>query len=389
MKWVFCLNVHKKRLTIKVVKLKKILYNPEDVLKALHLIIEKANEIGLALNYQKCELSVLGTDNDDRQLDIIQRFRNLFPGIQEMTMNNAFLLGSPLTDASAIVCLDSKINELKQMTEKMKNIDAHSAYFLLKISVSTPRLIFFLRGNPMWQNIRGLNRYDDVLKDSLESILNIQLTTRAWSESSLPIKHGGIGIRHATDIALPCFLSSMYEVSDLVDNLLSEPYRQIDPVLLKAESLWCEQYGELPEEQLRNIQKIWESNEIMSKIESISSSLEKEIDIARFKANSVRESGAWLHALPSPQLGTHLSNDEFRVALSLRLGAPLVRPHVCVCGEKVNQYGHHGLSCSKANGTKPRHADGNNIFQRALKSAGVPAILEPPGCSRPNEKMTG
>ena len=124
----------------------------------------------------------------------------------------------------------------------------------------------------------------------------------------------------------------------------------------------------------------------MSKIDSINSSLEKKSDMARFKANSVRESGAWLHALPSPQLGTHLSTDEFRVALSLRLGSPIVRPHVCVCGEKVNQYGHHGLSCAKANGTNPRHADGNKILQRALKTGGVPAILEPPGCSRPDGK---
>ena len=81
-----------------------------------------------------------------------------------------------------------------------------------------------------------------------------------------------------------------------------------------------------------------------------------------------------------------LTNDEFRVAISLRLGLPIVQPHVCRCGDKVNRNGHHGLSCQKASGTLPRHAVCNNILQRALKSAEVPAVLEPLGCSRPDGK---
>ena len=93
-----------------------------------------------------------------------------------------------------------------------------------------------------------------------------------------------------------------------------------------------------------------------------------------------------MQALPSPQLGTHLSNDEFRVALALRLGSPIVQRHICVCGDTVDKYGRHGLSCSKAAGTNPRHALGNDIIQRALKSAEVPSVREPPGCSRPDGK---
>lgn len=360
---------------------------PEVVLKALNMIIDRADEIGLQLNYQKCEVSVLCTYSNEMKAGIIQNFRESFPDVKLMENDNAFLLGSPLTDHSATICLDRKIADLRRLTEKLKNMNAHSAFYLLKVSISTPRLIFFLRGNPMWKNNSGLERYDAVLQNSLESILNVQLSTRAWSESSLPIKYGGIGIRHATEIALPCFLSSMYEVSDLVDKLLSEPYQQLDPALLEAENIWCQKFGELPEEGFRNIQHAWESSEIEQKINVLSGSLEKQSEKARFKANSAPESGAWLHALPSPQLGTFLTNDEFRVALSLRLGSPIVQPHICVCGDRVNRYAHHGLSCAKASGTNPRHAAVNKIIQRALKSAGIPAILEPPGCSRPDGKQ--
>ncbi len=359
---------------------------PKHVLKAFHIIVEKAKEIGLTLNHRKCEISVLGPHTFEEKKDLLELFNNASPGIQEIEVSKAFLLGCPLTDQAAVVCLERKIKDLESFTNKLKNISAHSAYFLLRMSITIPRLIFFLRVNPMWRNFTGLQRYDEVLKESLESILNVQFTPGAWSESSLPIKMGGMGIRHATEMAIPCFLSSIYDVSDLLDKLLSEPYRQIDPARLEAEKLWCDKFGEMPQMELRNIQKIWESNDIDQKIITINNSLKKPVDKARFIANSVCESGAWLQTIPSPQLGTHLTNDEFRIALALRLGLVIVQPHTCVCGDKVNKYGLHGLSCSKAKGTNPRHAAGNNILQRALKSAEIPSILEPPGCSRPDGK---
>ena len=92
------------------------------------------------------------------------------------------------------------------------------------------------------------------------------------------------------------------------------------------------------------------------------------MDKARFLANSICELGAWLQTLPSP-------NNEFRIALALPLGLPVVQPHTCYCGDKVDKFALHGLSCSKAIETNPRHGDTvNKIIQRALKSAEIPAI---------------
>ena len=356
---------------------------PDDFLTAFNTIIQKAQDLGLEVNFKKCEMSIIGTDVHDVKLDWHQRFNIVSDGIQLMRTEHEFLLGSPLT---SILCLNKKTVDLQNLSENLKSISMHSAYYLLRMSVTIPRLIFFLRGSPMWHNTAGLLRYDDVLRNSIESILNISLTDRSWKESSLPIKYGGIGIRHASDIALPCFLSSMYNVSSLLDQLLPEPLRQIDPVLAEAEKQWCEKFGSLPEDNVRIYQHSWEIFEIEQKIISIQNSLYTKEDKARFLANSSVETGAWLQALPSPQLGTHLSNDEFRIATSLRLGAAFVQPHKCKCGSKVNKFGRHGLSCAKASGTRPKHESANDIIQRALKSGEVPSIREPPGCSRSDGK---
>jgi hypothetical protein len=78
-------------------------------------------------------------------------------------------------------------------------------------------------------------------------------------------------------------------------------------------------------------------------------------NLARFKALQCRESGSWLHAIPSPNIGTLLDNTFFQVCIGLRLGCNLCTPHICKCNAKVDEIGIHGLSCSKSSGRFSRH----------------------------------
>ena len=50
----------------------------------------------------------------------------------------------------------------------------------------------------------------------------------------------------------------------------------------------------------------------------------------RHLAAHIRESGAWLNALPVSTLGLCMDDDTVHVAIGLRLGAPLCLPHVCI-----------------------------------------------------------
>ena len=93
-----------------------------------------------------------------------------------------------------------------------------------------------------------------------------------------------------------------------------------------------------------------------------------------------------MNALPSPQLGTHLDNESFRVSVSLRLGGNICQNHRCRCGEEIDTKGLHGLKCKKSSGRFSRHAAVNDLIHRALKSGDVPSILEPVGCNREDGK---
>jgi len=74
------------------------------------------------------------------------------------------------------------------------------------------------------------------------------------------------------------------------------------------------------------------------------------VDQARLLAVSLKESGDWLNAVPSPNLGTLLDPESLRIAVSLRLGKQIYRSHLCRCGEISDEFGHHGLKCRKSAG---------------------------------------
>ena len=82
-----------------------------------------------------------------------------------------------------------------------------------------------------------------------------------------------------------------------------------------------------------------------------------------------------------------MDNDTIRVAVGLRLGAPLCRPHTCHhCGSDVDSLATHGLSCRQSQGQHFRHAAMNDIVHRSLPTAKIPSRLEPSGLQRSDGK---
>ena len=117
------------------------------------------------------------------------------------------------------------------------------------------------------------------------------------------------------------------------------------------------------------------------------------LSVARDQAGKARlieaaapHSGAFLHVRPCSSLGTRLDNSSFRIAIALRLGAPVCLPHTCVCGVSVDRTGIHGLSCRKSAGRLSRHSAVNDLIKCALLLAETPSKLEPTSLLPHNER---
>ncbi|CAG9087357.1 unnamed protein product [Plutella xylostella] len=221
--------------------------------------------------------------------------------------------------------------------------------------------------------------YDTIVVDNL---LNISLNDDQWRQASLPVRNGGLGIRRIQDTGLEAFLASTYGVVELVARILS--LNDDECRLLFVSEALEEWKKTCPGQRIPTepqTQRQWDDVHCQMTLAQLLESATGP-DLARLKAASTCKSGAWLHALPSPQLGTLLDNNTLRVAAALRVGCNVGEEHRCVCGATADRQGHHGLGCTRCAGRFPRHHALNDIIRRALVIANIPCTLEPPGLCR-------
>ena len=76
-----------------------------------------------------------------------------------------------------------------------------------------------------------LQSYDDLLKSIVSTVTNTHFSKDdlAWTQASLPVKFGGLGIRSAVQLALSAFLASAVASSDLVHHIIP-PHLQSSPI---------------------------------------------------------------------------------------------------------------------------------------------------------------
>ena len=207
----------------------------------------------------------------------------------------------------------------------------------------------------------------------------------SWLQATLPVKLGGLGFRSASILALSAFLASADGASELMQQLLPDHLSSIPyPDRELALSGWKQVLPEdTPVLSATNRQKSWDQPVIQHMLDILLDHCMDELSRSRLLGASSPESGAWLNAPPISSLGLCMSNDAIRIAIGLRVGAPICLPHTCgSCGRPVDNFGLHGLSCRSSQGRIPRHQMLNNIIYHSLASANISSRLEPSGLYR-------
>ncbi len=297
------------------------------------------------------------------------------------------LLGAPLTDSGIAPAIRDKKQELVRMVSRLAKLNSHQAFFLLRHSMSIPKITYLMRTTPCWRAMHELEEYDVLLRSSMEQIANCKLDPQAWKEASLSVKLGGMGLRNITNLCFSSYLGSFHSTIELLEGIVPSFVQSSVNISKEALDAWQTITNKDPLNHPESLyQRHWDRDICSSIHQEILSSVSSDIDRARILANVARESSAWLNALPCSSLGTLLDNQSFRISVGLRLGLSICHPHTCVCGQLVDRYGRHGLACKKSSGRKARHETINDLIKRALATCGVPALREPTGCNRSDGK---
>ena len=174
-----------------------------DVLHDIEVIKKEAGIVCLDLNPQKSEVISINAD-------LIATVQSALSGIRVVNQADATLLGSPIGDIGSItVAIDTKTTMLKCLRERLHYLTCHDAYLLLRHSLAIPKLLYLLRTSPCFLS-SSLKIYDDELRATVCSSFNIQLAESdpSWTQSTLPVRRGGLGIRSAVQLAPSAFLAS-------------------------------------------------------------------------------------------------------------------------------------------------------------------------------------
>lgn len=244
-----------------------------------------------------------------------------------------------------------------------------------------------IRASPLWKFENLLDILDSKLQTILSKLLNVNFDCNSWTQATLPVRWGGLGIRQISSVALPAFLASSYSVRDLFNGILYKTNVNIEVTHLEeAKNAW---YMACPNQNFPvtlSSQRQWDEPLCNKVYDDLLNGSTDTAERARLIAVRERESGLWLHAFPSRNIGSLLDRTTLSVSSSLRLGTTINVPHRCRCGDAVGRLGHHGLSCMRSAGRLSRHAGLNDIIRRALSSLNVPSVLEPSGIFRDDGK---
>ena len=168
--------------------------------------------------------------------------------------------------------------------------------------------------------------------------------------------------------------------NEIIPTLSAEPDTDFDMCL----SHWSEWTSVAPVVGSTAVkQRSWDGFVVEVLKRRLDSMCPSNLDQARILAASAPHSGDWLHALPFSNCGLLLENQELRIAVGLRIGAPLCLPHECVCGGTVDALGHHCFVCKKGAGKQIRHSLMNDVIWRSFLKAKRQAQKEPTALSVP------
>jgi hypothetical protein len=278
--------------------------------------------------------------------------------------------------------LSTLYEDLRLAVDRLQLISAHDALVLLKICLGGPKLQYVLRVSPCCDHPL-LGQFDDLLRLALTKTCNIALNDDQWTQASLPVWSGGLGVRSVCMLASSAFLASAAGTLSLQSQILRNTKATVEDTSTSSKH-WLGISGEdsLPAGNQRVLDSIVVKHTFQTLLETQTTQYHR----ARLLAAAAAHSGDWLHAVPISSCGLRLNNEALRVAVGLRLGAELCQPYRCICGASVDTRGSHALSCRRNPGRSQRHHFVNDIIWRSLSKAGFPSIKEPQGLLRADGK---
>ena len=165
--------------------------SPENVHNDLVVLLERLRVIELEVNGGKCALTI---PNDSVPEATEALFRGLLPVARVVEACDLSLLGASVDIQGIPGTIHEKSEALAKMTSKLKVLNQHQAFVLLKNAFAIPKLQYVLRASPAYLGREELELriFNRALFDSLGKVANVSLKGDVCKQAGLPVIFGGL-----------------------------------------------------------------------------------------------------------------------------------------------------------------------------------------------------
>ena len=300
--------------------------------------------------------------------------------------------------------LSRLVNQYILSAECDKEVDSLQQKWVYLLRIIKQKFPFWLKHICPSITTQELPRLNALLKEKMDSIVDLDLPDKQWKQVCLPIKSGGCGLGFINDTVTSAFVAHVEETINILKcTFTNAPYLDLFDLRtpIPEDFRFPSENAERAVQEYRTRKSLIVSaatalNENIDQDEFFGNSADnrkklqhhyftflssKEIkayesnivqsgtshDRARLLSTDGSFAGAWLHSVPK-KYERQLSNDEFKKAMWLRLGVPFIaRPHHCSCRNQsvIDEHVDHILTCKQFNGSiKSRH----DLVVREIKS---------------------
>lgn len=175
----------------------------EALVKAWDLLVAEGAPRGFHLSKEKSLVSCQGHNREDR--DPLGR------GVTRVEGGGFKLLGAPVGNWDyEEQILEERLVSVQHILDSLHLLDdPHMEYTLLRSCFSFPKFAFTLHTLDTSSHKQKLVEFDLAVKGALEAILGSTLRPSQWSQASLPVSLGGMGLRQAADHGAAAYLASL------------------------------------------------------------------------------------------------------------------------------------------------------------------------------------
>lgn len=205
----------------------------------------------------------------------------------------------------------------------------------------------------------------------MEELCISPLPDNAWSQCSLPIKLGGLGLSSSWLTSMAAFVGSVQSSLPLVRRILRDNEVSV-PNFEESRNLFLlSDEDSLTQKKLSNHLHLGQFDDLFA--------FASTVDRARLRSQCGTHAGAWLHTVPNESLGLKFSNEAFSTLFRLHLGLQVYsceRRCPSCHSAPLDVFGHHALMCGSGGGSysPPQYSARRNFpplyFGRSVSTEG-------------------